>query len=390
MSLEERLNIELEKRKQQNAFRSLRYTSGLVDLSSNDYLGLANSPQLKQKIAEALTQFPDLPTGSTGSRLLCGNYPLIEETESEIAQFHNAEAALIFNSGFDANIGLLSSVPQKGDTIFYDSLCHASIRDGIRLSNAKSYSFAHNNLDDLQKKLKFAEGEVFVVAESVYSMDGDAAPLEELADICDKNSLNLIVDEAHATGVFGKRGEGLVQELKLESKVFSRIHTYGKALGLHGAAIVGSQTLRYYLINFARPFIYSTALPPHTILAIKCAYRLLPFLDKEREKVFHLSKLIRQAWAQIPGAKFTDSIGPIQSLIIPGNNNVKALAEELQKAGLDVRPILSPTVAAGTERIRVCVHAFNSEEEIELLNATINNFITSFAKNGQNLIIFEK
>lgn len=388
MSLEERLNKELDKRIQQNAYRSLRLSnSELIDFTSNDYLGLANSLELKQKISEAIANLPELPIGSTGSRLLCGNYPLIEETEAEIAKFHNTESALIFNSGYDANVGLLSSVPQKGDTIFYDSLCHASIRDGIRLSNAKSYSFAHNDIDDLKKKLKFAEAEVFVVAESVYSMDGDAAPLKELAAFCEENSLHLIIDEAHATGIFGKNGEGLVQELKLENKVFARIHTFGKALGIHGAAIVGSQILRNFLINFSRPFIYSTALTPHTVLAIKCAYQMLSFLNKEREKIFHFADQIKQSWQQIPNASFIDAKGPIQSLIIPGNDNVKELSEMLQNAGLDVRPILSPTVPAGKERIRVCLHSFNSEKEIVLLNDTIKSFLTSFKEKGQKPII---
>lgn len=386
MSLEERLKKELEKRKQQNAFRSLRYNSGLVDLSSNDYLGLAISAELKKRIAEALANLPDLPNGSTGSRLLCGNYPLIEETEAEIAKFHNAESALIFNSGYDANVGLLSSVPQKADTIFYDVLCHASIRDGIRLSHAKSYSFAHNDIDDLKKKLRFAEGEVFVIAETIYSMDGDAAPLNELVDFCEENSFHLIIDEAHATGIFGKKGEGLVQELNLENKVFARIHTFGKALGIHGAAVVGSQNLRNYLINFSRPFIYSTSLPPHTVLAIKCAYQMLPFLGKERANIFQLSDQIKQSWEQIPNAKFIDAKGPVHSLIIPGNDNVKALSEQLQYVALDVRPILSPTVPTGSERIRVCVHAFNTEEEIALLNDTIKSFLTSFDEKSQKPI----
>ncbi|MGZ5244566.1 MAG: aminotransferase class I/II-fold pyridoxal phosphate-dependent enzyme [Bacteroidia bacterium] len=384
MPLEERLIQELEKRKQQNAYRTLRYNPALVDFSSNDYLGLARSEKLKALIQQELIKYPDLPLGSTGSRLLCGNYPLIEETEVQIAAFHKAEAAIIFNSGYDANVGLLSSVPKKGDTILYDSLCHASIRDGIRLSQAKSYSFSHNNIDDLTKKLRFAEGEVFVIAESVYSMDGDTAPLLELADFCLKNSLNLIIDEAHATGVFGKNGEGLVSELNIENKIFARIHTFGKALGIHGAAVVGSQPLRNYLINFARPFIYSTALPPQTILSIKCAYEMLPALHEERKQVFHLSQLIQESWQKINNAKFIKANGPVQALIVPGNENVKILSNELQMADLDVRPILSPTVPAGSERLRLCLHAFNTEDEVDLLNSMIKAFFSKYIYGKEN------
>src|SRR5690606_6123052 len=164
--------------------------------------------------------------GSTGSRLISGNYAIAEEAEKEISAFHGAESGLLFNSGYDANLGILSCVPRRGDTILYDSLSHASIRDGIRLGPAKSFSFRHNDLHDLERKMKNATGNVFVVTESVFSMDGDQAPLGEMSLLCDKNSAMLIVDEAHATGVVGDRGEGLVQKLGLEKKCFARVHTF--------------------------------------------------------------------------------------------------------------------------------------------------------------------
>jgi 8-amino-7-oxononanoate synthase len=168
---------------------------------------------------------------------------MIEEVEKQIAVFHQSETALLFNSGYDANIGLLSSVPQKGDTILYDQLCHASIRDGIRLSFANAFSFAHNDLVDLQKKMEHATGTLFIVTESVFSMDGDLCPLAELVNIAQKNKAHLIIDEAHATGVIGEKGEGLVQQLQMQDHVFARVHTFGKACGCHGAVVLGSKVI---------------------------------------------------------------------------------------------------------------------------------------------------
>jgi len=193
------LDKKLQERKNQNAFRSLKINQQSIDFCSNDYLGIA-----KQLTIDS----GQCAMGSTGSRLLAGNYPLIEAVEKEIAAFHESEAALIFNSGYDANIGLLSSVPQKGDTIIYDFLSHASIRDGIRLSFAQSYSFKHNDVADLEKKLQQATGNIFIVTESVFSMDGDICPLADIIALCEQYNAHLIIDEAHATGVIGKKERG--------------------------------------------------------------------------------------------------------------------------------------------------------------------------------------
>jgi len=195
-------------------------------------------------------------------------------------------------------------------------------------------------------------------------MDGDMAPLVEMADLCRQYDAQLIVDEAHATGVVGPKGEGLVQELGLVDECFARVHTFGKAVGCHGAAVLGSTLLRDYLINFSRSFIYTTALPPSSVRAIARAYTLLPRLDEERERLRLLIDMFRQTpigWGRL------DSGTPIQVVIVPGNTAVKALADRLQGAGLDARPILSPTVEKGKERLRIVLHAFNTEEEIEKL-----------------------
>lgn len=370
---EDFLHKKLNERREQNAFRTLRLPDGKVDFCSNDYLGLARVSH-NFKLSDALLH------GSTGSRLLAGNYTLIEETEKIIAAFHQTEVALIFNSGYDANVGLLSCVLQKGDTIIYDYLSHASIRDGIRLSFAQSFSFAHNDLDDLQKKLLFAgeainkgnvvgedtnhNNNVFVVTESVFSMDGDMAPLHEITALCEKYNAHLIIDEAHATGVVGTKGEGLVQHLQLQNKVFARVHTFGKALGCHGAAVVGSAVLRDYLINFARSFIYTTALPETSIAAVKKSYELFPKMNDERN---HLHKLITQFQNTPLPYKIYKSHTPIQIVEVPGNDEVKNLADKLQENNLDVRPILYPTVPKGGERLRVVLHAFNTEDEVARL-----------------------
>jgi 8-amino-7-oxononanoate synthase len=286
---------------------------------------------------------------------------LIEDAEQQVAAFHQAEAALIFNSGYDANLGLLSSVPQKGDTILYDHLCHASIRDGIRLSFANAFSFAHNDLADLEKKLGHAAGNIFIVTESVFSMDGDLCPLAELVAFAEKIQAHLIIDEAHATGVIGEKGEGLVQQLNMQQKIFARVHTFGKACGCHGAVVLGSAALREYLINFARSLVFSTALPEHAVAFIRASYEIFPAMVAEREQ---LARLIAQFQATPIRYEKLVSSTPIQVVVIPGNEEVKRVAQTLQQNGLDVRAILYPTVPKGKERLRIVLHAFNTEQEV--------------------------
>lgn len=360
---EDFLHRKLDERRAQNAFRQLRLPGDAVDFCSNDYLGIATGGLVD------LSADPGLRHGSTGSRLLAGNYRLIEEAESMIADFHEATAGLIFNSGYDANLGLLSCVPKRGDTILYDHLIHASLRDGIRLSFGQAFSFAHNDLDDLEKKLQHTAGNIFVVTESVFSMDGDLAPLEAIVALCRKYGAYLIVDEAHATGVVGPRGEGLVQQLGLAQACFARIQTFGKALGVHGAIVLGSRALRDYLINFARPFIYTTALPESAVMAILKSYELFPGMESQRRCLRHLIRRFQQANI---GYRRLVSSTPIQGVVVPGNNEVKAAAGHLQQAGLDVRPILYPTVPLGSERLRIVLHAFNTEEEMDRLIGILN------------------
>jgi len=342
-----------------------------VDFCSNDYLGFARSPILKKLVDEEIQHNAGYLNGSTGSRLLSGNTTYAEKLEHEIAAFHQSEAGLIYNSGYDANIGLFSSLPQKGDTIIMDELAHASIIDGARLSFANRYNFRHNDLGSLEEKLRNAKGNCYVVIESVYSMDGDMAPIKEILELIERFGAHLIVDEAHAVGLYKK---GLVCGLGLEGRVFARVVTFGKALGCHGAIVLGSSLLREYLVNFSRSFIYTTAAPFHQLASIKMAYQLLETADDEIQKLKNNISLFKKLLSYNKTLAIIPSNSAIQCIILDDNNKVRKVAAQLQNTGLDVRPILSPTVPQGTERLRICLHAFNRADEITLLANTLKEY----------------
>jgi 8-amino-7-oxononanoate synthase len=393
MKFPRNLDAKLETRQQNNALRKLATPNNLIDFSSNDYIGFSKNKVIFEQTHRFLIENNCFQNGATGSRLLSGNHKLYQVAENYIAQFHQSESALIFNSGYDANLGFFSAVPQKGDLILYDELCHASIRDGIQLSNAKSYKFKHNDFEDLEKLIKRCQiersrdgfaYEIYIVTESVFSMDGDSPNLEELFTVSEKHRCYLVVDEAHALGVFGNPevsgGEGFVQMLGLQNKIFARIITFGKGLGCHGAAIVGSQKLKEYLVNFARSFIYTTGLSPHSVATILIAYQHLETekqaIEQLRENIVHFNQEIN-----LLGLKpmFVRSKSAIQSAIIPGNQNVKSIANLLQEKGFDVKAILSPTVPEGQERLRFCLHSYNSKEEISAVLQLLSTFV--FATN---------
>ena len=383
MKFPKNLSEKLELRKQNNALRKLPIPNNLIDFASNDYIGFSKNKTIFEETHQYLIDNICIQNGATGSRLLSGNHKVYQEAENFIAKFHQSETALIFNSGYDANLGFFGSVPQKGDFILYDELCHASIRDGIQLSNAKAYKFQHNDFEDLEKLIERFQTkivEVFIVTESVFSMDGDTPNLEELAKLSKKYNCNLVIDEAHSLGVFGSseasRAEGLVQMLDLQDQVFARIMTFGKGLGCHGAAILGSQELRDYLVNFARSFIYTTGLSPHAVATILIAYQHLE-LEKQtinnlRENIIHFNQD-----KNLLGLKpmFVRSKSAIQSAIIPGNQNVKSIANQIQEKGYDVKAILSPTVPEGQERLRFCLHSYNSKEEISEVLRLLSTFV---------------
>lgn len=368
--VEKKLVEALAERKQRGLLRGLTVMGKTVDFSSNDYLGFARSKLLTKMIREEERKWI-AHNGSGGSRLLTGNSHAAIKLEVFLARYHRAPAALLFNSGYDANVGLFSSVASKNDTIIYDELIHASVRDGIRLSRAQSFPFRHNDTKHLHERMEMAKGNIFVAVESVYSMDGDFARLTEIIKLCRERRAHLIVDEAHATGVFSG---GLLQKAGFEKDVFARVHTFGKALGCHGATVVGSTTLKEFLVNHARSFIYTTALPPHSVHTIRAAYRLLEQSHKTLKKLHDLiaffEKRVRQRQVfQLKNGewKWLSSSSAIQCLLVPGNSQAKELAKAIGNGNLDVRPILSPTVPKGKERIRVCLHAYNKESEINRL-----------------------
>lgn len=371
--LDQYLDHKLQERREAGNLRKLRTERAATDFFSNDYLGLATNDLLQEIVGDL-----SYSGGSTGSRLLSGNTIEATELEKTIALFHKAEAALLFNSGYDANIGLLNCISNRHTTILYDELCHASIIDGIQLSQAsRCYKFRHNDLQDLEEKLKRTDkGQpVIIVVESVYSMDGDLAPLKDICSLTETYNARLIVDEAHATGVFGIHGEGLVCSLDLEGKVFARVHTFGKALGCHGAAVVSSQLLIDYLINFARSFIYTTALPMHAIKTISAAYSYLQSPDFSNAQLHELISYFRSCIQQSDDGRWKDSISAIQALVIGSNEKTIATANALQHAGLQINPILHPTVPLGMERLRICLHSFNTKAEIDTLMDVLNHSI---------------
>lgn len=371
-----KLRIKLDKRIAENNFRKLDGPGkAKIDFYSNDYLGFSQSKQLKTLKESILKKYKTLNSGSSGARLLSGNSRMAMDCEKQIAKFHHGERALLFNSGYDANVGLLSAVPLRGDLVLYDELCHASIIDGMRMSFADNYKFRHNNMAHLERLLQRHSGpafpsengdarHIYVVTESVFSMDGDSASLKEIADLCKKYKAYLIVDEAHATGVFGKHGRGLCNELKVEVECFARVYTFGKALGVHGAAVVGGKDLIDYLVNFARSFIYTTALPPAGIAAVMAAYKTLE--KSKAPKALHDNIRVFNR-ASLNTTNKIRSHSAIHCFLVPGNKYAVNAAEVLQKKGYDVRAIKSPTVKEGGERLRICLHAFNTPAQIQSL-----------------------
>jgi len=384
IQLPKKLQRVIAARKKEETFRSLESKEGLIDFVSNDYLGFASNETLFSKTFQLLLTESVASNGSGGSRLLSGNHKLYNKLEPLLANFYKSEAALVFNSGYDANMGLFSALPQRGDLVFYDEYVHASIREGIRMSHAKAYSFLHNDLSSLKEKvdLNTARNEqkdsaVYIVTESVFSMDGDTPDLKAFAKYAKSNDYNLIVDEAHAVGVLGKNGEGIIPELKLEKDVFARTVTFGKAYGSHGAAVLGSIDLRDYLVNFAKSFIYTTALTPHTLATIITAHEQMDDLGKEPNKLLkeHIDFFKKQLKAHKIEQLFIPSETAIQGCIISGSKQAKLVAKKLIDKGFNIKAILSPTVPEGQERLRICLHSFNSKEEIGLLVKLLSSFI---------------
>ncbi|KAJ9604992.1 hypothetical protein H2200_010381 [Cladophialophora chaetospira] len=403
--LEQRLSALLEQRRAQLKLRSLKSSPpGSVDFSSNDFLSLSTNKDFQHDYL-ALMNRDRHPLGSTGSRLLDGNSELAENLEREIAAFHGAEAGLLTNSGFDANVSIFAFLPQQEDVIVYDELIHASVHDGMRQCRAKQQiPFKHNDVEDLARILRqFSSSDssqtIFVAVETVYSMEGDLAPLTEIVDLMDAllphNDSHLIVDEAHATGLYGPNGSGRVCELGLEKRVSIRLHTFGKALASNGAIILCSPIVRLFLINYARPLIYTTFMSYPNLLAIKTAYDWLN-MGKANMLAANLYHLIDHLYARLQSLTnlaltATDVDGrslvtlptscpesPIFAILGP---QPRSLASHCQLAGFIVRPVVAPTVPAGTERVRVCLHAGNTVEQIDRFVDCVKQWILGQTKN---------
>jgi 8-amino-7-oxononanoate synthase len=338
-------------------------TTSSVDLVSNDYLGLARCPQLREIFQRDSGRGEGL-VGSTGSRLLSGNSADAEAAERQCATFFQAPAGLLFSSGYAANVGLLSCVAQRTDTVLYDEFVHASTRDGIRLSGARAWAFRHNDAEELRERCARASGNIFIVVESLYSMDGDYAPLSEIGAIAREFGAAVIVDEAHSTGICGVYGEGCTRLSGVADVVLARVHTFGKAMGVHGAVVVGSDLLRSYLINFARSFIYSTAPSPDFYGWISASLERCRYADLERAALRERVNCFRELSAElVPGHVFGD--GPIQIVRVSGAGRVRQIGASVRDLGYDCRAILAPTVREGDERLRVCLHAYDDMQMYE-------------------------
>lgn len=385
----QRFSEKLLERQQNLTLRSLQISKNGIDFYSNDYLGLARNIKLAENIKENYDKHTFqgnflgdfLGNGATGSRLLSGNNMLVENLEKKLANLFCGQSALLFNSGYAANSALLSTVTQKGDTIIYDSLIHASLHEGCRLTFANTWAFRHNDLVELEKKLQLAKGDKFVVIESVYSMDGDVALLPEIVVLCKNYNAYLIVDEAHSTGIYGENGNGLCCELGIEHDIFARVYTFGKAVGVHGACVVGSQILVDYLVNFAKGFIYTTALPPHNLVSISTAFDFIAENPQFKIDLFNNIQYFNSLQEENHKENNTENHEKnheknfntsIKAIKIVGNKACKKVANHLISLGFELRPIVAPTVAVGEERIRICLHAYNTYQEIANLIAEIH------------------
>ena len=363
MSLESRWHRTLDQLATRHRERRLIPPAG-IDFSSNDYLGYASEPYADD---------PSLSTSGAASRLLRGQHPIWDEVESQLAAWHGAEAALIFTSGYAANEGVLSALIEPGDWVASDALNHASIIDGLRLSKAERFVFRHLDLGHLEEGLKTAKGQRFIVVESLYGMDGDLAPLADLTKLADQYDAALIVDEAHATGCWGEHGGGLVDALGLRHRILCSIHTGGKALGVPGAYVVGSQRMRDYLVNRCRHFIFTTALPPRVGGWWKQMVTRVCHDRESRSRLHANARRFRESLAS-HGVN-----APSESYLVPivlgADERAVAAAATLQAQGFDVRAIRPPTVPEGAARLRVSIHADHEPATLDALADAIARIV---------------
>ncbi|PJI90338.1 8-amino-7-oxononanoate synthase [Sphingomonas koreensis] len=356
---------DLERLRNAGRYRSLTPRTG-IDFASNDYLGLANDQRLRDAVAAALDR--GLAVGSGGSRLLRGNDPEIATLEAEAAAMFRAEAALFFSTGFAANVALLATLPQPGDLIVHDALIHASVHDGLKLSRAPSVAAAHNDAQAVDDAIASWRGQggagtPWIAVESLYSMDGDRAPIAALAEVAARHDAMLIIDEAHATGIWGNGGRGLAATLEGQPNIIT-LHTCGKALGCEGALVCGARVFIDFLVNRARPFIFSTAPSPLMAAAVREALRIVADEPARRET---LHWLIAHAERVLAPLGVTPTGSQVLPLIVGGDAETMARAAALQAKGFDVRGIRPPTVPAGTARLRISLTLNVTQGDIDRL-----------------------
>lgn len=357
---------ELEERKQSGRYRQLTDYSGWIDFCSNDYLGLGRDRVLEPGIASYLNQWHLPSYSSCGSRLISGHAPHHDMVEHFIAAQHGAETALLFDNGYMANHGLVTALGQRGTTLILDAHCHASMVHSAHHSQADHvYKFAHNNLEELEKKLRVSAGRVIVLVESVYSMDGDCADVMGILDLCARYGAQLIVDEAHAFGWHGPRGLGA--DYPPHEALLARVFTYGKGAGCHGAAITGTTMLRDFLINTCAPFIYSTATTPHTVAAIRSAY---DYVLQHHERRLTLMQHIAH-WRQCMGPAPSNE-SPIQ---IIRHGQAQAIAAHAQAEGFGIKAILPPTVKPEHTCLRVCLHSYQQRTDMNQLITLLHTYL---------------
>ena len=369
------IETELTKIKAAGLYRRLRRVDGdqgatlsidgreVVNFSSNNYLGIANHPNLAAAAKSAIDRYG---CGSGASRLISGNMTLHEELENRLAQFKGTEAALVFNSGFQANIGAISTLAGDSDAIFSDALNHASIIDGSRLARAKIFVYAHNDLDQLETELSHAASfrRKLIVTESIFSMDGDEAPLTAIVELAEKYGAMVMVDEAHATGIFGAGGAGVVQKLGLGNRVLVQMGTLGKALGGFGAYIAGSRDLCDLLINRCRSFIFTTSLPPAVMAMAMAALDLVKREPERRQALWNNCRSLKEGLRSL-GFELGASESPILPLIIGDANECMRFSEQLLESGVFAQGIRPPTIPPGTSRLRITLMATHTREQIE-------------------------
>ncbi|MDA1312856.1 MAG: 8-amino-7-oxononanoate synthase [Acidobacteria bacterium] len=370
--LEQRTRLALDEIEAKGLTRKLRRPAG-IDLSSNDYLGLADHRLVRAAMAQAVLHEG---VGSTGSRLLRGERAGFAQIEERFAAWKGNEASLYFSSGYAANLGVLSTFLEEGDVVFSDELNHASLIDGMRLGRARRVIFPHCDVTALRSLLgstrrsEPGEGQRFLVTESLFSMDGDIAPLAEYAELCRETDTRLIVDEAHAVGVYGERGSGLIERSGIDADVFLSVNTAGKALGVSGAFVAGPRWAIDFLVQRARTFVFTTASPPSVAAAIDAALNVIAEQPELRAKTLVFARRLRTLLSEA-GIRGTDGESQIIPIFLGDNERAVEVATVLQQEGFDVRAIRPPTVPEGTARLRISVNAKLHEADLEAFVALV-------------------